>query len=169
MSATLIHNVRIFDGHSVLTENGFVYLKDGLIRTVAPGTPPPSLRASNTVDGKGHTILPGLIDAHVHCFGESSTLALCLKFGVTTILDMFNEPEHFRKLKEMAGQSMDIADLRTSGWAAMVKNGWPRPIVMATTPEEKKDERSREIESWPVVEEGDEEDWVKERVKEGSE
>ena len=36
------------------------------------------------------TLLPGLIDAHTHSFGPA--LEEALNFGVTTVLDMFTEP-----------------------------------------------------------------------------
>ncbi|MDE2772001.1 MAG: hypothetical protein OXI44_12680 [Bacteroidota bacterium] len=42
------------------------------------------------LDGRDHTLFPGLIDAHVHTFG--TTLNDASRFGVTTILDRFTNP-----------------------------------------------------------------------------
>ncbi|TVY73562.1 hypothetical protein LSUE1_G008422 [Lachnellula suecica] len=166
MTSTLIHSIRIFDGHSVLTESGFLYFKDGLIHTVAAGAPPAGLEATNTIDGAGHTILPGLIDAHVHCHGDSRTLALCLKFGVTTVLDMFSDAAASQGLKKLASEKADYADIRSAGFGAVIKNGWPGPIVMATMPD--KEVARKMVESWPLVEEGREAEWITGRVEEGS-
>jgi cytosine/adenosine deaminase-related metal-dependent hydrolase len=45
---------------------------------------------ATAVDGRGKTLLPKLIDAHTHAFGDA--LAQALVFGVTTELDMFTDP-----------------------------------------------------------------------------
>jgi predicted amidohydrolase YtcJ len=43
------------------------------------------------IDAGGGTVLPGLVDAHVHLF--PGALAQSLTFGVTTVLDMFSQPD----------------------------------------------------------------------------
>ena len=60
--STAITNVRVFDGHQ-LTEPRTVTLEGGMIS--------PASSAATTVDGHGGTLLPGLIDAHVHLLGLS--------------------------------------------------------------------------------------------------
>lgn len=62
IAATAITNVRVFDGQR-LREPATVVLEDGTIsaRTSADG----ALNA-DVVDGGGGTLLPGLIDTHVH-------------------------------------------------------------------------------------------------------
>lgn len=64
----LIQNVQVIDG---LLDEGQqhmdVFIRDGLIETVAPsGTIEWEVPASSLVDGRGRTLLPGLIDCHVH-------------------------------------------------------------------------------------------------------
>lgn len=90
--ATLIEQVRVFDGER-LSEPRDVLLLDGRI---ASGTAPAGVEH---VDGRGKTLLPGLIDCHVHLGGgdgmppwaakrpnvEAQAAAL-LYSGVTTIL-----------------------------------------------------------------------------------
>jgi imidazolonepropionase-like amidohydrolase/ABC-type multidrug transport system permease subunit len=68
----LIRNVRIFVGDGRVIESGFVLVKDGKIVQVGEGAAPDadSLHA-DAVEGAGKTLLPGLIDAHVHLGGPA--------------------------------------------------------------------------------------------------
>jgi predicted amidohydrolase YtcJ len=43
------------------------------------------------IDAAGGTVLPGLIDAHMHLVPGAP--AQSLTFGVTTVLDMFSKPD----------------------------------------------------------------------------
>jgi imidazolonepropionase-like amidohydrolase/ABC-type multidrug transport system permease subunit len=66
-SSTLVQNVRIFVGNGSLIERGAVLVRNGKIEEVF-GTPPANSKAlkAEIVDGSGKTLLPGLIDMHVH-------------------------------------------------------------------------------------------------------
>lgn len=131
-ASTLIINARIFDGEEVITEKGYVLIEGGIIKKIGTTGPSIAHSADVTIDGTGHTILPGLIDAHVHVHGGVSELAQALKFGVTTVLDLFNEPDHIAKLKKEASERPDIADIKSACFAATIKDGWPRSVVLAT-------------------------------------
>ncbi|MFB9907967.1 hypothetical protein [Allokutzneria oryzae] len=85
--ATTMPSIRIFDGERV-TSDSAVRLHDGLI--VAVGGPEQLEPGDEHVDGGGGTVLPGLIDAHVHLLSGSPKQAVT--FGVTTVLDMFSKP-----------------------------------------------------------------------------
>ena len=73
------------------------------------------------VDGAGATLLPGLIDAHTHT-RTVAQLQDALRFGVTTVLDMWS-PEGDRALREAAARRTDISDFRSSGILATVPGG----------------------------------------------
>jgi dihydroorotase-like cyclic amidohydrolase len=135
MASTLIHNVRIFDRESVISPNGYVLFEDGLIKALATETPLPIPKADIAIDGEGNTILPGFIDAHVHLYGGIPELAQALRFGVTTVLDMMNEPNSVEALKKAAGERYDIADLKSALHAATVEGGWPSQVMLAITPD----------------------------------
>lgn len=131
-ASTLITNAKIFDGDGVITERGFILLEGGLIKEIGEVDSSTVPSADLMVDASGHTVLPGLIDAHVHVHAGSSELTQALKFGVTTVLDLFNEPENIAKLKKESSERTDIADIKSACHAATIKDGWPRAVVLAT-------------------------------------
>jgi len=65
---TLISSVNIFDGTSdKLHENMHVLIKDNLIEQISD-EPLAIIQTDNVtmIDGRGRTLMPGLIDSHVH-------------------------------------------------------------------------------------------------------
>ncbi len=63
----LIRNTRIFTGDGKVIENGSVFVHDGKIAEIyESGAPDPEQIKAEVVEGAGKTLLPGLIDAHVH-------------------------------------------------------------------------------------------------------
>jgi imidazolonepropionase-like amidohydrolase len=108
-----IRNVRVFDGQEVL-ESATVVVRDGRIDSV--GTElrvPEGLRA---IDGTGKTLLPGLINCHVHSVSVAQLREEML-FGVTTALNMYADPAAVAKARQTqaAAQAPDTADLLSSG------------------------------------------------------
>jgi len=93
-SAYLINNVRLLtmSGDDIL-EGQSVLIVDGIIDSTGPSgtliTPDDVIE----IDGVGHTLMPGLIDMHVHVFDETD-LAANLAHGVTTIRNMGGMPFH---------------------------------------------------------------------------
>src|SRR5262249_54357399 len=83
---TLIRDVRVFDGGRVV-EADAALMREGLIAEVGPGAAGPG---DEVVDGRGGTLLPGLIDGHAH--PSPADLGRALTFGVTIVLHMFCGP-----------------------------------------------------------------------------
>lgn len=133
---TLIRHVTVFDGvqkqvdRSVLIEGGKII--DANYR----GKLLPKMRI---VDGRGKTLLPGLIDSHVHAYAGQDDALL---FGVTTQLDMFSPPSATRAVRErMArGDNAAMSDVFTSGFLATVPKGhgteYGLPVPTLAKPEE---------------------------------
>src|SRR5947207_2967651 len=83
-SGVLIRDVRVFDGEKVI-EHRSVPIENGRISRISG----PELKADSAeiIDGRGRTLLPGLIDAHVHVADNTdSALGQALSLGVTTVL-----------------------------------------------------------------------------------
>ena len=117
----IIEQVRVFDGSSVIPETN-VLAEDGMIRAVGPSVRAPA--GAEIVDGKGKTLLPGLIDSHTHTIGAQS-LQQAPIFGVTTDLDMFTDPSMAAEIKKQQkeGKLLNYADLRSAGYLATVPGG----------------------------------------------
>jgi hypothetical protein len=100
-----IINARIFDGESIL-DGKTVVIEGQNILAVSDEMP----EGATLIDASGATILPGLIDSHVHT--NMPQLRLALTFGVTTELEMMGHwtPEQRKEVAE----SDDMADLRTA-------------------------------------------------------
>jgi imidazolonepropionase-like amidohydrolase len=121
----VIRNVRVFDGDQVAQRRD-VFIEDGLIRRIrASGPALPS--GLQVVDGTGRTLLPGLIDSHVH-LSDSAALDLrqALSLGVTTVLDMWSGGRRLEQLKALrAADATDMAALFTAGQGATAPGGHP--------------------------------------------
>lgn len=118
-AATLVQDVRVFDGEqvhpkrSVLIENGVIV--NANYRGAAP-------QGARVVKGAGRTLLPGLIDSHVHAYRH---FELPLLFGVTTQIDMFTGVQAMQQLTGAmaAGANRDQADLFSAGTLVTAAGG----------------------------------------------
>jgi imidazolonepropionase-like amidohydrolase len=123
--ATVLRNARVFDGVEVLTEKD-VLLVDGVIASVdAPTCIEAGGAMLDDIDLSGRTIMPGMIDAHIHAGDSEEALEQALVFGVTTLIDMFGPPERLRlvRAQELAGEPGVGADLRGAGVLATSPGG----------------------------------------------
>jgi dihydroorotase-like cyclic amidohydrolase len=130
--AYLITHVRIFDGERVTLEDAHVLIENGRIASISSNIPPILPEGCVQIPGSGCTLLPGLIDSHVHVYNDATFLRNALRFGVTTVLDMHNEPHWFQEMKQMAVARNDVADILSACYAATVKGGWPAAIIQLT-------------------------------------
>ena len=145
-----IVDVILFDGVA-FSRNQDVWVENGRVLSVGAGIEMPE--DLPRVDGRGHTLLPGLIDAHVHSF--PGALGDALRFGVTSVLDQFTDPSFMaaqRGARDEIGRTA-AADLFSAGMLATAAGGhgtqFGTPVEAVAGP----DEAAR---------------WVRARVDEGS-
>ncbi|GLY30784.1 imidazolonepropionase [Kineosporia sp. NBRC 101731] len=112
-------HVRIFDGHQVLAATTVVL--EGTQIAAVGGEPP---AGAEVIDAAGATLLPGLIDAHVHTNVEN--LALALQFGVTTELEM--QGTNTRHHRAHITEDDTVADVRSSGFGITPPGGHPSEL-----------------------------------------
>ncbi|MDQ6664579.1 MAG: hypothetical protein M3Z23_09325 [Acidobacteriota bacterium] len=122
-----IFNVDVFDGYRML-RGQTVTFQGGVIRNLEKSRGKPGAPAE-TIDGGGKTLLPGLIDAHVHISREES-LEQAAALGVTTELDMFGDPKALMPLRKevLHGDHPNAADFRTAGTGVTVPGGHPTEL-----------------------------------------
>lgn len=116
----VIRNIRVFDGMRVLS-NTNVLVIDGRIAAIGAKFDAP--KEFPSVDGSGKTLLPGLIDAHTHSWGDAPRDAL--RFGVTAELDMMGDVGRLSALKTRRESQArtDEADLWSAGAAVTAPGG----------------------------------------------
>ena len=107
-----ITGARVFDGDRLLDGSYDVTIDGSILAEVEPSSDTPT--AGPTVDGRGATLLPGLIDAHVHLRGTED-LATLQQWGVTTALDMGTWPPSLIDTL----RATDSTDVRSTGAGAV--------------------------------------------------
>ena len=113
-------DTRVFDGvKSIGVTN--VLIEDGKIAAVGGVDPKPD---SKVIDGRGKTLLPGMIDCHTHVWFETH-LQQAAMFGVTTELDMMSSPGSMKmfRSRQKRGKANNRADVFSAGAAVTVKGG----------------------------------------------
>ncbi|HEX2027580.1 MAG TPA: amidohydrolase family protein, partial [Nitriliruptorales bacterium] len=120
----LIRGAKLFDGHGFHTP-GCLLVRQGRVAALAERLTPPA--GVPVVEARGDTVLPGLIDAHVHV--SPGDLQVALRAGVTTEVDMFGDPALTGSLRHQASSDHGLADLRSAGTGATAPGGHPTRLV----------------------------------------
>jgi imidazolonepropionase-like amidohydrolase len=125
-----IKNVRVFDGERTIVR-ATVLVEGGVIAAVGDSISVPT--QTPTIDGTGKTVIPGLIDSHVHVFPGAQADAL--RFGVTTVLDMFHGGKEFAQWKAQRESLAKTAEADTwsSSVGVTVPGGHPTEMAPPNT------------------------------------
>lgn len=152
MKSFVIANAKVFDGESVQPWRA-VRVSDGTIVEVGDELSPGD---GELVDAGGGTLIPGCIDCHVHVF--DGDLEQALVFGVTTLLDLFCDPDRMQRYRAEIQRRSDVADFRSAGVGATAPGGHPTQMVEAGV-----------YLPFPTVSRPEEAaEWIDERVRQGS-
>lgn len=117
----VFENVQVFDGEALLPATTVV-VEDGIITAV--GTDATVPEGAEVLDGSGRTLMPGLIDAHVHTF-TPAMLQQAAVFGVTTVFDMFTDEGFAAQMRaeQEAGPVTTRAAMLSAGTLATAPDG----------------------------------------------
>jgi len=123
----LIRDARVFDGEQMHAKRSVLVKDDRIADADFHGAVP---AGAHVVDGAGRTLLPGLIDAHVHAYRH---LELPLMFGVTTQIDMFTGVDTMRMITEKmrANANHGQADMYSAGTLVTAPGGHGTEYGMA--------------------------------------
>lgn len=134
---TVLRATRLFDGlSSMLLDNPVVVLDGSQIVSVDVGDRYPTGEAVDVVDLPGSTLLPGLIDTHVHlCFdaGPDVVTALATRDDATALASMADAARH-----ALAGGVTTVRDLGDRNYLALQlrerREFGPLPTIVAAGP-----------------------------------
>ena len=147
----LITEVTIFNGKdSVLILNKDVFIENGFIKVITNHYAPAKGKSYKTINGKGKTLMPGLIDAHVHLSGsgcvpwknvnanETYNLSAYLHSGITTVYDMGGIASSLEKLSKKVEKGKLLGPyIYHSHIPITIENSHPIPL-------------SKEMLGWPL-------------------
>lgn len=142
----MVRDVRVVDVEAgVAVEHRDVLVQGEHITAVLPHDP--TRTAEEVVDGAGATLVPGLVDSHVHVLSSSGppgalalpdpelTLERLLFSGVTTVFDPGSDPEEIFALRaELAAEAVPGPTLWAAGPVFTAPGGHPVPMVREMAP-----------------------------------
>ena len=120
---TAIKNAQIFDGENIIDEK-LILIEGERILSVGGDIP----TGATIIDANNATLMPGLIDSHVHTDIEG--LHDALLFGVTTELEM-NGRWSSNQRKRIAKRH-DVADFRSPGMGVTPRGGHPSQYMKSS-------------------------------------
>ncbi len=130
----LIQSVRLFDGELV-QEGMDVFFEAGKVARIVPHST--DHQAEQIIDGSGKTLIPGLVNAHVHIWFPAH-LQEAARAGVLTVMDMHSSSYSLPILKAFQ-DSTNYANYLSAGPGATVPSGhgtqfgMPTPTIDSST------------------------------------
>ena len=100
MASIVFRNARLIDGIAARPRDGISIVVEGERISTVGGADIPARGDATVIDLKGQTVLPGLIDTHVHAtMMDQECLPLFLAAGVTTARDVGGKLEKVLQLR----------------------------------------------------------------------
>lgn len=117
--------VQLFDGEVKQPQPQYIEVRQGLIHSISaerPNTDALFIDSKNP-DGSPQWLMPGLIDAHVHSWGNAQQQQL--SFGVTSAIDLFSTTAQLPQLKTSRDDIMQAqqSDLWSAGTLVTAPKG----------------------------------------------
>ena len=87
----------------------------------------------------------GRLGALLTRFVGPEILRPAIACGITTCLDMHNEPDSVIRIKKACAASAELPDLKSAFYGATIEGGWPKPIVLHLDPSPEVSQRATEV------------------------
>lgn len=120
MATTILKNATVLDTEAAtLLPDRFVVIEDGVIREV--DTAPPRLDAARTIDVRGATLMPGMIDAHIHATAYTADFGLLARsspaFVALQAAKLLGNMLHrgFTTVRDVGGADFGLAQAQAAG------------------------------------------------------
>jgi imidazolonepropionase-like amidohydrolase len=118
-----IKNAHIFDGERII-DDSIILIEGERILSIGGVVP----AGATVIDANNATLMPGLIDSHVHT--DIDGLHDALKFGVTTELEMNGRWSSNQRNK--IAKRYDVADFRSAGMGVTPPGGHPSQYMKSS-------------------------------------
>jgi imidazolonepropionase-like amidohydrolase len=118
VAGELVITGRIFVGRERGQADGWIQVRDGRIQAVGEAPPPPSAEGSLVIDAGRRTVMPGLVDSHVHLAGFAR--------------DSYDVPgEAFRVANDVFRIARGLLDTLRAGITTLRDCGFPHHGIFA--------------------------------------
>ncbi|KAK1658528.1 hypothetical protein BDP55DRAFT_564999 [Colletotrichum godetiae] len=119
MTKICIRNVAVFDSEGILKSENVVFTRSaGNVQNyMADGSDAET--SDFVVDGRGCSLIPGLIDVCVNIKGANAALGTFASYGVTTVVDMSSSTQQCRAMRVYAASKMGLSTFFTCGTEAV--------------------------------------------------
>ncbi|KAI8253961.1 hypothetical protein K4K58_006866 [Colletotrichum sp. SAR11_239] len=128
MTRIVIQNVRVFDSEAVLEPSSVVITRSAgdIQNYMDDGSAVED--ADVVADGRGCTLIPGLIDVYVNIKGANAGLGTFASHGVTTVIDLSSNTQQCQALRLYAAGRTKLPTVFTSGTEAVLARA-PQPHI----------------------------------------
>ncbi|WQF89367.1 Putative metal-dependent hydrolase, composite domain superfamily [Colletotrichum destructivum] len=124
MVKILIQNVRMFDSDNILKPGNVVFTRSaGNIQNYMADDSDAET-SDFVIDGRGCSLIPGLIDVYANIKGANAALGTYASQGVTTILDMSSTTQQCQAMRVYAAGRTGLSTFLTSGTEASPARGY---------------------------------------------
>ena len=127
-----ILNVKLFDGERAI-ENCSVYIQNGAVLAIDTQSTSGQYRAKISIDGLNKTLIPALINSHVHIQSREN-LKFSAQAGILTVMELLRlEEDSIKVFKALANSAM-YPDFYSSGIGVDMPNAVIKQYIQSLNP-----------------------------------